>query len=270
MKIDDKLGPSDFSLLADAFGDEEIDSIELLPTIDLGFVRILPLTISRCGNGYSISTRMFFADPIGNTVFVNTNTEEHGIWKRGKKIELDLKKPLRTGEELGKDIAYGLMVVERVVNYAYEVRGLHNYDSYVVDAKLIEEQIERKKKIREMESRHEKLEPFKIVHAESAHDLSILSKDLVPFFWEYDKFDLFGGKGMYCMFPRNFAAALLKCDKSALIPEEQFGKYGKEFLDELVRRKHLKRREFAGKPCYFDLNEQTRRYLVKALRSGFQ
>ena len=266
MKIENKLSSSDFADLADAFRDGDADFIELLPSIDFGFVKVLPLVVSRAGNGYILSTRMFFADPIGNTVCVNTGIEELGIWTSSKKMEFDLKKPLDNCEELGKDITYGLLLVEKVVNYACMIRDEDKYDSYVVDSKLISKQIDKRKKDKERESRHEKLEPFEIVHAEAGYDLGIQSDDLVPIFWEYDKYDLYGGKKTYCMLPRNFAAALLKCDKSALIPEEQFSNAGKKVLYELVKRKHLKRTQIAGKIYYFDLDSGTKTYLINALR----
>jgi hypothetical protein len=146
MKIENRLSPADFSVLADAFRDGDADFIELLPSIDFGFVRVLPLVVSRSDNGHVLSTRMFFADPIGNTVCVKTGTEELGIWKSSKKIELDLKKPLSNSEELGKDIAYGLLLVEKVVNYACMIHDENNYDSIVVDSKSINKQIENRKK----------------------------------------------------------------------------------------------------------------------------
>jgi hypothetical protein len=79
---------------------------------------------------------------------------------------------------------------------------------------------------------------------------------------------LYGGKKTYCMLPKNFAAALLKCDKSALVPEEQFSKAGKKVLDELVKRKYLKKTQIAEKTYYFDLAPGTRTYLIKALRTN--
>lgn len=86
------------------------------------------------------------------------------------------------------------------------------YESYVVDSKLIDKLIEKREKEKERESRHEKLEPFAIMHAEVGHDLGIQSDELVPIYWEYDKYDLFGGKKAYCMLPRSFVTTLLRCD----------------------------------------------------------
>lgn len=146
MKIENKLNSSDFADLADAFRDGDADFIELLPSIDFGFVKVLPLVVSRADNDYILSTRMFFADPIGNTVCVKTGIEEFGIWTSSKKMEFDLRKPLDNGEELGKVITYGLLLVEKVVNYACTVRDEDKFDSYVVDSKLITRQIEKRKK----------------------------------------------------------------------------------------------------------------------------
>lgn len=268
MKIENKLHGSDFADLADALRDASVDFIELLPTIDFGFVKVLPLVVSRCGNGYIISTCMFFVDPIGNTVCVNTGIKEFGIWKRSKKIELNLRKPLTSNEELGNDINYGLLLVDKVVNYACMLHDEDRYESYVVDSKLISKQIEKKAKEKERQSRHEKLEPFAIIHADAGYDLRIQSNNLVPIYWEYDKYDLYGAKKAYCALTKDFATTLLKCDPSALIPEDQFSKAGKKVLDELVKRKHLKNKQIAGKIYYFDLDPHTRRYLIKALRAS--
>lgn len=70
------------------------------------------------------------------------------------------------------------------------------------------------------------------------------------------------------MLPRSFAAALFKCDRFALVPEEQFSKAGKKVLEEFVKRKHLKRTQIAGKIYYFDLDPGTRTYLINALRKN--
>ena len=107
---------------------------------------------------------------------------------------------------------------------------------------------------------------FAIVHANTGVDLRI-QYELIPLFWETDKWDLYGQKKAYCLLPRDFVRTLLKCDPSALIPEEQFSKEGKKVLDYLIQRKFLKKREIRGKTYYFDLARDTRTYLIKALRS---
>jgi len=268
LRVENKLQDQDFAKLMDVFSDGSVDSIELLPEIDFGFVKVLPLVISRSEEGYAISTRIFFIDPVGNTVLAIRKIEERGICKSSKKIEFDLKKSSTNCEELGKDIAYGLSLVEETVNYACLYHGEYRFGRFVVDSKEIAKQIEKKEKEKERELRHEKMEPFAMVHADSGGDLRIQSDDLVPLYWEYDKLDLYGGKKAYCMLPRSFVMTLLKCDQSAMIPEEQFDKAGRKVLDELERKGSLKREEIAGKSYYFDLDQNTRTYLTKPLRTG--
>ena len=267
LRVENKLHDTDFDRLLEVFSDGSVDSVELLPAIDYGFVKVQPLVISGSEKGYVISTRMFFLDPVGDTIFVNAGIEEIGIWKSANRIELCLRKPLASCEELGKDVAYGLLLVEKIVNCVSMIHSESRFEEFVVDSNLVDKQISRKRKKIEIELRHEKLEPFAIVHADTGIDLRTQSGELIPLFWERDKYDLYGMKKAYCMLPRDFVATLLKCDPLALIPEEHFGKTGKKVLDQLFNRKLLKRAEVAGKTCYFDLARDTRLYLIKALRT---
>jgi hypothetical protein len=267
MRIENKLSTSDFAKLVDSFRNGSLDSIELLPKIDFGFVRVSPLVVSGSDKECAMTANILFDDPIGNTVCFNAGIRELGITKSSKRIELNLRKPLTDGADLGACISYGLSLVEKVVNYACEIQVESRFDDFLVDSKLINGWIAKGKKEKERELRHEKLEPFGIVHADSGVDLSIESNDLIPFYEEYDRWDLYGGKKAYRLLPRSFAAKLLKCDQSALIPEEQFSEIERGFLDELVKRQYLKSHKVAGKVHYFGLGEKTRLYLIKALRT---
>jgi hypothetical protein len=82
---------------------------------------------------------------------------------------------------------------------------------------------------------------------------------------EYDRWDLYGGKKVYRLLPRNFVAKLLKCQKDTLIPEDEFSDREKEVLNYLAKRRQIRRRKIAGRTCYFDLEDKTRTYLIKAL-----
>lgn len=266
LRVENKLLDTDFAKLLEVFSEGSVDSVQLLPAIDYGFVKTQPLVISGYEKGYVISTRMFFSDPVGNTVFVNAGIEEIGIWKLSKRVELCLRKPLGSCEDLGKDIAYGLLLVEKVVNYVCMLHVEAGFKEFVVDSTIVDKQINRERKKKEIESMHEKLEPFAMAHGNSGKDLNIQAH-LIPLFWEYDKYDLYGKKKAFCMLPRDFVTTLLKCDPSALIPQEQFSKAGKKVLDYLIERKFLKKREVAGKTYYFDLSRDTRTSLIKALRT---
>jgi hypothetical protein len=267
MRIENKLSNSDFAKLVDLFRDGSVDSIELLQEINYDFVRTSPLVVSASDKEYMIATNILFKAPIGNTVCFNTEIREQGIRKSSKEIRLSLKRPLTNGEDLGTHIAYGLSLVEKVVNYACELEAEPRFDRFVADSKLVDKQIARGRREKERELRQEKLEPFGIVHADSGVDVRVESKDLIPFYEEYERWNLYGGNKAYRLLPRSFAAKLLKCDRSALISEEQFSKSEREFLEELVKRRYLKSQRVSGKIHYFDLNEKTRLYLIKALRT---
>jgi hypothetical protein len=265
-RIENRLNRQDFVKLADSLRDKSVDSVELLPSIDYGFLKVSSLVVSRDNKGYSITSRMLFNDPIGNTVCVHMGIEELGLRKSPKKIELDLRKPLVCDNEIAKDIAYSLSLIEGVVNYACMIRDEQRFDVFIVESKLIARQIGRSKIGKERNLRREKIEPFAIVHADSGIDLRIQSDDLIPLYEEYDRWDLYGGKKAYRLLPRSFALKLLKCDDSALIPEEQFDDMERKTLDDLVKKKYIKSRRIAGKTHYFGLDKKTRIYLIKALR----
>lgn len=58
LRVENKLLDADFAQLLEVFSDGSVDSVQLLPAIDCGFVRILPLFFfSRFG--LSISTETF-------------------------------------------------------------------------------------------------------------------------------------------------------------------------------------------------------------------
>jgi hypothetical protein len=268
MQIENKLCNSDFAKILDGFRTGSIDSMELLPMIKFDCAVVSPLVLSGSDKECTISARIMFDDPLGNTACFNAGIKELGITKSARQIDLVLKKSLESVDELGNAIAYGLLLVEKVVNYACMIRSETAFDSFVLDSKSIEEQIEKSKKEKDRELRHEKLEPFVIVHADSGFDLNAQSRNLIPMYEGYDRWDLFGGKKAYRLLPRSFAAKLLKCDENSLVPEEQFSKAERNVLEDYVKKRYLRSTKVAGKVCYFGLGEKTRTYLIKALRAN--
>jgi len=268
MKIDNKLNKSDFLKIKEALDDDSINTIELLKEINHGFVEVAPLTIAPSGKGYVVQTRIVFDDPIGNTVCLNTNIKEIGIKKSTSRINLELRKPIVDDEEIEKDITYGLSLIEKVVNYSCEIRSEECSDNFIVDSKFVERQIEKSKREKDVELRNEKLEPFAVVHADSGFELRVQSLNLVPVYEEYDRFSLYGGKKAFILLPRSFAMKLLTCEQNSLIPEEQFSENERKVLNDYVKKKYIRSAKVAGKTCYFALDENTRTYLIKALRTN--
>ena len=104
-----------------------------------------------------------------------------------------------------------------------------------------------------------------MVHADGGRELKALSNDLIPFYEEFDRWDLYGGKKVYRLLPRDFVVKLLKCQGDALISEGQFDEREKEVLSDLAKRRQIKRRKIAGRVYYFNLDDRTKRYLINAL-----
>jgi hypothetical protein len=265
MKIIDKLCEADYARMIESFRQGTVDSIELVPSIDYNFVKSTPLVLAGTDKEYILTVVISFRDDLGNSVCENAGIRELGITKSPKTLELRLAKPLRDKRELIKDLAYGFLLIETIMNHVVSIHDVSRLDGFIVDSKQITMQIEKSKKERDPRTRNEKFEPFEIVHADNGSELDV--QDLVPMYIEYDKFDLFGAKKAFILLPRNFAMKLLRCEQQTLIPEEQFSQKEKIVLNDFVKKKYLKATKVAGKTCYFGLDTKTRMYIARALRS---
>ena len=263
-KIENKLAAPDLENLANALQDEQVESIELLPEFECVSIQVSQLIIS-ARDGYSLTVNLDFHDPIGTTVCSNLRIKEYGLTKSPRTIEMDIRKAKIDPEELDGSIKYSLSLVEKIVNYACKIRNEKVYDVFVVDFELISRQLSRIKAERERTLRGEKVRAFGLVHADGGRELKALSNDLIPFYEEFDRWDLYGGKKVYRLLPRDFVVKLLKCQGDALISEDQFDEREKEVLCDLAKRRQIKRRKIAGRVYYFNLDDRTKRYLINAL-----
>jgi len=263
-KIENKLTTSDLENLVNALEDGLVDSIELLPEFEYESIEVSQLTIS-ARNGYSLTASLNFHDPIGNTVCSNLRIKEYGLKKSTRTIEINIRKLKNDPKELADTIKHSLSLVEKIVNYACTIRNEPVHDVFVIDFKLISRQLSRSKAVRERTLRGEKVKAFELVHADGGKELKALSDDLIPFYDEYDRWDLYGGKKVYRLLPRDFVVKLLRCQGNTLISEDQFDEREKEVLGDLVKRHQIKRRKIAGRVYYFDLDDKTKRYLIKTL-----
>jgi len=264
LKIENKLTTSDLENLANALEDGLVDSIELLPEFEYESIEVSQLTIS-ARDGYSLTASLDFHDPIGNTVCSNLRIKEYGLKKSARTIEIDIRKPKNDLKELADTINHSLSLVEKIVNYACTIRNELVHDVFIIDSKLISRQLSRSKAVRERTLRGEKVRAFERVHADGGRELKALAADLIPFYEEYDRWDLYGGKKVYRLLPRNFVVKLLKCQGGTLISEDQFDEKEQEVLGDLAKRHKIKRRKIAGRIYYFDLYDKTKRYLIKTL-----
>jgi hypothetical protein len=68
------------------------------------------------------------------------------------------------------------------------------------------------------------------------------------------------------LLPRNFIMKLLKIDVSTMIQADQFTGEEREVLNKFSMRQYIKTRKIRGKIYYCNLNEKTRKLLLKGLR----
>jgi hypothetical protein len=262
-RIENHLRVSDLRNLAHALEAGVVDSIELLPGVKYAAIEVAPLVIS-ARDGFSLNASLYLQEPIGNTVCSTLRLEEDGLKKSPRTIEIHIHRPKYDPEELAISLQHLVSLIEKVVNYTCAIRNEKVYDVFILDAAPISHQLEAARR-KEREERGDKIAAFELVHADSGSELKWLSASLVPLYEEYDRWDLYGGKKVYRLLPRNFVAKLLKCQKDTLIPEDEFSDREKEVLNYLAKRRQIRRRKIAGRTCYFDLEDKTRTYLIKAL-----
>lgn len=112
---------------------------------------------------------------------------------------------------------------------------------------------------------NEVLEPFAVVHAESAFELC--NENLVPIYEEYDKRNMAGEDKTFRMLPRRFATNLLKIEGNAMFPEDNYSESEKETLNGFVKKRYIKSAIVAGKTVYFDLDSKIRKHLISVLKN---
>lgn len=263
-KIENNLTISDLANLVNTLEDGVVDSIELLPGVEYAAIEVSPLVIS-ARNGLSLNMSLYLQEPIGNTVCSTLRLEEYGLKKSSRTIEIHIQKPKYDPEELAGSLQYLFSLVEKIVNYTCAIRNEKVYDVFILDYAPIYHQLKSSKTEREREKYGDKIEAFELVHADSGRELKWLSVNFIPMYEEYDRWDLYGGKKVYRLLPRNFVAKLLKCQKNTLIPEDEFNDRERKVLDHLAKKHQIKYRKIAGRTCYFDLEDKTRTYLIKAL-----
>jgi len=267
IKIENKLTGDDYLTIIDSLQKHQISSLIVFEGLDLGFIRVTPLTISRKDFGYALESEIFFKDPIGLKAFVGSKVDVKFLVVDSRKIKLHITKPMLGVQEVENDVRACLELWEQVANYACEWKGASEDESYVLDSESLSTQLTFEEKKELMARRGEVVGPFATVHAEGSKEAKKLAcADLIPIYFDYDKWDLYGTKRIYRYLPRKFVMKLLKCDDASLIPESQFDESEKEIIEDLVLRKYLKKTNVAGKIHYYGLNDKTRRHFLSMFR----
>jgi hypothetical protein len=265
LKVENKLTASDLENLAFALEDKLVKSIELLPELEYESIDSSPLVV-KPQEGYLLTVDLGFHDPIAGTVCSILRIEERGLQKTTRTIEMRIRRSKVDPQELTEDISYSCSLIEKVVNYTCTIRNESIHDVLSISSEQISRQLRRSRAERERSLRGEEIKMFGVIHAGSGLDFEKLPDDLVPFYAEYDRFDLYGGGKVYRLLPRTFVSKILKCQGDLMISESDFNKNEIEILETLVKKHQIKKRKIAGKYYYFSLDDATKRYLYNALK----
>jgi len=268
IKIENKLTKDDFSTLVNSFQSHLIDSLVLFEGLQLDFIKITSLIMARKDSGYTLESEIFLKDPIGLMAWVGSKIDNEYLIAHSRRIKLQVNKPMLDVQEIENDIRACLELLEQVANYSCTWNDTLEDESFVLDSERLSKQLAFQEKRELMARRGEFVKPFATVHADGSKDAKKLGgDDLVPIYFDYDKWDLYGTKRVYRYLPRKFVMKLLKCNDANWVPEDQFGESEKEIIEDLVLRKYLKKTKVAGKTHYYGLNDKTRRHFLSMFRA---
>jgi len=257
----------DFTRLIDFLSENPDASIELFPGEDFEFVAISPLLVDVEGFGYSIKSKVSFQQPIGMEVFdrLKLDSEKSKILKINYR-NIKLSKIVTEVNELENDLKVCLGVLEKIVDQTCNMLDKLLEKTITIDSEGLDKQFNELIRARELKKRGEVAKPFGTIHAKGRKDAGERSNDLVPVYLEKDKAYLYEDNRVFILLPRDFVMKLLRMEGSTLVPSDQFTSKEKEVLRQFSMRKYVKTMKVAGKAFYHDLNEKTRKLLLKGMK----
>lgn len=266
-KIKISLKERDFTLLRSFLGENPGSSVELFPGEDFEFIAVSPLLVGVEGIGYSIKSVVSFQQPMGIEVFdsLNLDSETSKILAINYR-NIKLSKIVTEKGELGNDLKECLIVLERIVNQTCNMLDKLVEKTFVIDSEVLDKQLDLILRARELKKRGEVAKPFGTIHAKGRKDAGERSDDLVPVYLERDKAWLYEDNRVFILLPRDFVMKLLRMEGSTLVPSDLFTSEEVEVLRQFCMRKYVKTMKVAGKIFYHDLNEKTRKLLLKGLK----
>ena len=244
------------------------EAIELFPSEDFEFVAISPFLISSEGFGYSLRCKVSFQKPIGLKVFDSLKLNKESSKSLSINFRnIKLSKIVNEPDEIEGEISASLRLLERIVNHVFNMENKLIEKTISISTSSLDDQLDLVIRKRELEKRGEIPKPFGMIHAKGRKDaVERVGSDLVPIYLETDKAYLYEDKKVYLILPRDFVMKLLKMDSSTLVPSEQFTDKEKEILRQLCMRNYVKKIKVANKTFYHDLNDKTRKLLLKGLK----
>ena len=266
-KIENALEKAEYESLREFLREGKAASVELFPGIDLEFISVNPLVVVAEGFGLRIDTEISFNQPIGFEVYEGLKLGDRArSFLAVNRRNLKLSEMIAEPDDLEKELNAILNIVERIVNYVCNrfdklVEQTVRLGSEWLDGQLV--MIDRKE---ELIKRGEIPRPFGAIHAKDARDAKERAGDLVPIYVERDKSYLYEDKKVYMLLPRLFVMKLLSIDGPAMVAADQFTEEEREVLDKLSMRKYIETATIGGKTHYFNLDETTRKLLLRSMR----
>ena len=265
-KIKVELKKADFKRLAEFLWENSGVLVEVLPHVDLEFMSISPIVVGAEGFGCRISSEVSFGQPIGFEVYDSLKIDEElrasiDVNRR----DFKLSRIVRELSDLETVLNMIARIIERIVNHVCEKFGRLVEQVLTVNSEWLDKQFDMMLQKEELEKRGEVPRPFGTIHAGSSKDAKERAGDLVPVYLERDKAYLYEDKKVYVLLPRDLVMKLLKLEGSTMTPIDQFSEKERDALEQFSLRQYLKTRKVGGKLYYCDLDETTRKLLVKGL-----
>jgi hypothetical protein len=266
-KIKIELKKRDFTRLTDFLNENPKASFELFPGVDFEFIAVSPLLLSVKGFGFSIKGKVSFQRPIGMEVFDSLKLDS----ETSKTLAINyrnikLSKILTEANELENDLKECLNIVERIVNHTCNMLDKLVEKSFTINSEGFDKQFDVIVRAEELEKRGEVVRPFGLIHGMGRKDAVDRAGGLVPVYMESDKTYLYKDNRVYILLPRDFVMKLLRMDESTLVPSDQFTDEENEVLRKFSMRKYIQTRKVVGKVFYHNLNEKTRKLLLKGMK----
>jgi len=266
-KIKNELKKLDYERLTEFLDENPSASIELFPGIDLQFMSVNPLVVTVENFGYSINGEVSFRQPIGLEVYDTLKIDDE--MRRNLIVNfrnIKISKVFIEANELESDLNKCLKMLKQIVNRTCIMFDKLVEQTQTIDSNWLDQKLEVEVRKEELEKRGEIPRPFGTIHAKGSKDAKERAGDLVPIYMERDKAYLYEDKKVFMLLPRNFVMKLLKIEGPTMVPADQFTDEERGVLNKFSMRRYIKIRKIGGKIHYCDLDETTRKILLKGMK----
>jgi hypothetical protein len=268
-KIKNELKEVDYMRLREFLKENPNTSIELFLGVDLEFLSVGPVVVATVGFGYEIIAEILFREPIGFEV--SDDVKLDGDVRGGLAVNrrnFKLSKIVTEASQLEADLNKVLRIVEQVVNHVCGRFGRVIEQTSIIDSVWMDNQLELILRREELEKRGEIPRPFGVIHAKGSGDARERTGSLIPIYLETDKAYLYEDKKVFILLPRNFCMKLLRLEGSTMVLADQFTAEERGALDKFCMRQYVKARRIGGKTYYHNLDEKTRKLLLRGMKKS--